>query len=127
MHKLLLTAAAAAILLSTPAVLATPAWADSCVRQDDIRNWTSLDDKSIVLENYHHDKVLLKLIGTCSGFKFHESLAIRSPGAMALSCVQRGDEIVTHDTGFRGSCTVISVTPYNGKPVKPTDSVDGSH
>ena len=90
--KKILLAAALCIVAATPA-LARPS---VCIRQDNIRNWTALNDKQIVLEDYNHHKALLKLIGTCSGFRFSEALAIRSPGAMGLSCVETGDTIVTH-------------------------------
>ena len=108
MNRILL-AAAFCIAAATPA-LARPA---ICIRQDDIRNWTALNDKQIVLENYRHQKALLKLIGTCSGFRFTDALVIRSPGAMGLSCVEIGDTIITHQ-GIGGRCAIVSVTPYDG-------------
>jgi len=113
MRKTILIAAAAATLLGTPGWAALPSGA-SCIRQDDVYNWTSLTDKKIVLENYQHRRVLLTLIGTCSGFRFHENLAIRSPGAMGLSCVSPGDTVVTRDGGVGGRCAVVSVEPYTG-------------
>ncbi len=110
MRKIVLLAATAALLASTPAF----ARESICIRQDDIRNWSSPDDKHLVLENYHHQKALLTLIGTCSGFKFTETIAIRSPGGTDLSCIERGDTVRTHDLGFRGSCAVVNIEPYNG-------------
>ncbi|MEJ1970708.1 MAG: DUF6491 family protein [Rhizomicrobium sp.] len=123
MRKLIPTAALAATLLATPVAAAFPSGA-SCIRQDDINNWTSLNDKQIVLENLRHRRVLLKLIGTCSGFRFHENLVIRSPGATGLSCVSPGDSIITRNAGMGGRCTVISVEPYNG-PMKPPADTGG--
>src|ERR1700704_2199018 len=102
MRKILLLCAAA-LALGTPAIADTPA--TTCIRQNDISNWTSLNDKSIVLEDYRHQKVLLKLLGTCSGFAFSETLEIRARGASRLSCVSPGDDIVTLD-GLRGGCSV---------------------
>jgi hypothetical protein len=111
MRKLyLLAAACAALTTAAPAFAAEPT---SCVRNNDIKTWSSLDDQHVVLENYHHQKVLLKLIGTCSGFKFDEGLEIRSRSSFALSCVQAGDTIVTH-RGIRGVCSIVEVTPYTG-------------
>lgn len=112
MRKWILTFAAAT-LFATPA-LARPA---ICIRHDDISNWTALNDKQIVLENYQHQKALLNLIGTCSGFKFTDQLEIRSPGAMGLSCIQAGDTVVTRQSGFHGRCSVVSIQPYTG-PVR---------
>jgi len=104
---------------------ATPALAAPgiCIRQDDISNWTSLTDKQIVLENYQHHKALLKLIGTCSGFKFTDALVIRSPGGTRLSCVSPGDTVVTRQSGFHGRCAVVSVEPYSG----PMTTHGGDH
>ncbi|HXC54985.1 MAG TPA: DUF6491 family protein [Rhizomicrobium sp.] len=110
MRRLLGAALAAATLLAGAPAFATDA---PCVRQDDIRNWNALDDKNIVLESYHHQKVLLKLIGTCSGFKFSEALQIRARGESGLSCVQAGDSVVTR-TGIGGRCAIVSVTAYTG-------------
>ena len=93
-----------------------------CIRQDNIRNWTALNDKQIVLEDYNHHKALLKLIGTCSGFRFTEALTIRSPGAMGLNCVETGDTIITHQ-GIGGRCAVVSVTAYSG----PMTTHGGDH
>ena len=109
MRKILLIAAAA-LVLSTPALAAH----NACIRQDDIRNWTALTDRSVVLENYRHQKVLLKLIGTCSNLNFRESLEIRSVGSIGLSCVETGDDIVTHGMGLGGRCAIVSVTDYSG-------------
>jgi hypothetical protein len=95
-----------------------------CIRQDDISNWTSLNDKQIVLENYQHQKALLKLIGTCSGFKFTDRLEIRSPGAMGISCISPGDDIVTRQSGFHGRCSVVSIEPYTGPAAHGGDHHD---
>ncbi len=103
------------LLAAALCITAAPAFARDrvCIRQDDIRNWTALNDRQIVLENYRHQKALLKLIGTCSGFRFSEALVIRSPGATGLSCVETGDIIVTHQ-GIGGRCAITAVEPYSG-------------
>ena len=123
MRKMLLLAGAAAVLLTASPALAV----SSCIRQDDVRNWTAINDKNIVLENLRHQKFLMKLIGTCSDFKFHEDLQIRSRGATGLSCVQAGDTVVTRTSGFRGLCTVTSVTPYTGDPHHDGDHDNDRH
>src|SRR6185437_16812931 len=70
MRKSILLAASAAIVLTAVPALAGPA---VCIRQDDLYNWTALNDKQVVIENFRHQKALLTLIGTCSGLKFHET------------------------------------------------------
>jgi hypothetical protein len=118
MKKTLLLALAFAAGV-TPA-LAAPT---ICIRHDDIYNWSSLNDKQIVLENTSHQKALLKLIGTCSDFKFTTKLDIRSPGSLRISCVSAGDTIVTDSSGFRGRCSIVSVEPYTG----PAKTQGGDH
>src|SRR5947208_2128527 len=84
---------------------ATPALArDPCIRNIDIYNYHVLNNRTVVVEDYHRHKVLLTLIGTCDNLKFKERLAFKSPGASDLSCLSRGDEIITHDLGMRGVC-----------------------
>lgn len=123
MRKLLLIAVAAAATLSAAPAVARPA---ICIRHDDIRNWTALNDKQVVLENYSHQKALLKLIGTCDNLKFRESIEIRSPGASQLSCIEAGDTIVTRGLGIGGRCAIVSVTPYSG-PMSTKHHGDDHH
>lgn len=112
MRKSILLAASAAIVVTAAPALAGPA---VCIRQDDLYNWTALNDKQVVIENFRHQKALLTLIGTCSGLKFHETIAIRSPGGTALSCVSPGDDLIVREFGGgRNRCAITSVTPYTG-------------
>jgi len=123
MRKLLL---ATAVL----AALATPAFArgTTCVRHNDIYNWTSLSDKLLVVENYRHQKVLLKLIGTCYGFKFREAIAFRNRGGSDLDCIGPGDDVFVRDMGIGGRCAVVSVSPYYGSAgSKPRDDDRDDH
>jgi hypothetical protein len=116
MRKSILIAASAAIFLTAAPALASPA---ICIRQDDLYNWNALSDKQVVIENHQHQKALLKLIGACTGLKFHEAMAIRSPGGTALDCVSPGDELSVHDFGGgMDRCAITSVTPYAGNTGK---------
>jgi hypothetical protein len=102
--------AAALIATSTPAFATDP-----CIRHDDIHNWTALNDKTILVENYRHQKAMLKLIGTCSDLGYHESLAISSHTAgFGIACIERGDTITTRNSGLHGTCAIVSISPYNG-------------
>ncbi len=123
---ILIAAAAAALLAGGPAFAKT----DVCIRHDDIRNWTALNDRQVVMENYHHQKALLELLGPCSGLQFHEALAIRSPGSTQLSCIETGDEILVQDMGMRQRCVIRKITAYAGD-MHPhpyvSDKHDGDH
>jgi hypothetical protein len=108
MRKWLLIAALA--VSSTPAIAADP-----CIRHDDIHNWTPLNDKTILVEDYRHQKAMLKLIGTCSDLGYHESLAIQSHTAgFGIACIERGDTITTRNSGLHGKCAIVSILPYSG-------------
>ena len=127
MRKTILLAAAAAALLTAAPALARPS---VCIQRDNINNWSSVDDKHVVLEDYHHTRALLTLIGTCSNFKFHESIAIRSPGSIGISCISNGDDVITRDVGMTGRCSIVKIEPYSGpvlarKSDKPEADHDG--
>src|SRR5215813_4113609 len=105
MRKLVL--AAAIIAISTSAMAAdTP-----CIRRNDIRNWGAINDRTLVVEDFRRQRVQLNLIGTCSGLRFTDNLAIRSraSGGSGLACIQIGDTITTRNSGLRGTCSVSSI------------------
>lgn len=114
MRKLLLITAVLAAIATPGAAAPTMGGGTRCVRHNDIYNWTALNDKQLVVENYRHQKVLLKLIGTCYGFKFHEAIAFRNRGGSDLDCIGPGDDVFVRDHGIGGRCAVISVSPYSG-------------
>ena len=129
MQKAILIAVATAVLLASAPALADPA---VCIRQDELYNWTALNDKHVVIENYQHKKALLTLIGVCTGLKFHDTIAIRSPGGTGLSCISPGDELSLRDLGMRERCAITKVEPYTAPAVAHTadhssDHSDGNH
>ena len=112
MRRFLSALAGLAILAATPAAAAT------CIRQNDIWNLSSINDKTLILENSRHQKWSAKLIGTCSEFKFRERIAIKSFTGFPLSCVESGDTVITRSPGFTGRCSIVSIKPYFG-PMHP--------
>ena len=107
MRKLIFILAGFAILTATPALSD-----NACIRHDDIYNWSNLDDRTLVLENYRHQKFLVKLVGTCQDFTYHQRLIIKSPGALRISCVQKGDIVITPNNGISGRCAITSISSY---------------
>jgi hypothetical protein len=101
---------------------ATPAGAASCIRQNDIWNWSSINDKTLILENSRHQKWIAALAGTCSEFKFRQRIAIKSFAGFPLSCVERGDTVITRSPGFTGRCSIVSIKPYVG-PMHPNSQM----
>lgn len=116
MRKLFLLLAGIAILT------ATPAFAASCIRHDDIYNWNNIDDRTLILENYRHQKWMVKLVGTCQDFTYHQKLIIKSPGALRISCVERGDIVITPNNGISGRCAITSIAPYTAPAKSDTHS-----
>lgn len=111
-----LFAAAAFVLLGTAAAQA--ASGDSCIRRNDIRAWSSPERKTLIVENYAHNKLRLALSGSCAGFGPYDSFQIVSPMATAASCIDRADDVITHWAGERGVCAIVSLEPYDG-PLHP--------
>jgi len=111
MRKILLAICGAAMLVTTPAPAAD---GPACVRRDDVRDWSSPARKTLLLENYSHRKVELKLTGNCAGFGPYDSFQIAGPLDIAPSCIVEGDVVRTRWAGEPGICTVVSVTPYSG-------------
>lgn len=99
-------------LVGAAMLAASPAAADTCIRQNDIWNWSSINDKTLILENHRHQKFLVKMIGTCGNFRFHQSLVIKSHSGFGISCVGMGDDVITHEVGMRGTCAITSVVPF---------------
>ena len=127
MRKMILAAAALAVLASSPTLAARPS---VCIRHDDINNWHALDDKHLVLENYHHQKALMTLIGTCSNFKFSDVIEIRGPGESSLDCISPGDEVQTRGIGsgpIHGRCAITKVEAYTGQPLPAKHHDDDNH
>jgi hypothetical protein len=122
MRKLIFILAGLAILTATPAL------ADSaCIRHDDIYNWNNLDDRTLVLENYRHQKFLVKLVGTCQDFTYHQRLIIKSPGALRISCVQKGDIVITPNNGISGRCAITSISQYTTPAKSDKDNMSSPH
>lgn len=121
MKRLICAVAGLAILAATPAAAST------CIRHDDIWNWSSPNDKTLILEDYRHHKWLAKMIGTCSDLTFHEKLIIKARGSFGISCVQMGDEVITRNNGLHGRCAITSVVPYVAPAKGDKDNMSSPH
>lgn len=114
---------AAAGLLLAGATTAQAADSTTCVRRNDVRDWSSPRPKELILQNYERRMVLIRMHGNCSGFGTYDTFAIKSPMQLPASCVVPGDTIVTRWDGEPGLCTIDSVQPYTGAlPPKHTRS-----
>jgi hypothetical protein len=96
------------------AASATPAWADNaCLQFGYIRNWTALNDRTLIVEDDARKKFKLKLIGVCSDLDYHEQLAFKSRGSLSISCLSPGDQVITRGFGIGPErCAITSIQNY---------------
>ena len=115
MRNLFLAFCGAAILGATPVFAADSA---TCIRRNDVQQFASPGDKTLVVENSARQRVLLTLSSGCSGFGLYDQVGIGGPAESHVSCIAAGDTVTTVYAGQRGICHVVSVTPYSG-PLPP--------
>jgi len=96
-----------ALLAATPALARDP-----CIQNIDIYNYHAINNRKLVVEDFHHRKVLLTLIGTCDNLKFKERLAFKSPGGSDLSCLARGDEVISRGPIGPSVCAITHIDVY---------------
>jgi hypothetical protein len=104
-----------AVMVAGLAVIAaTPALADpNCLQLSQIWNWKVIDNKTLIVEDNFHQKFKLRLMGYCPNLPFKENLAFKSIGGTGLSCISKGDEVITHDFAMGGlRCPISNIIPY---------------
>ena len=108
MKVVLLVVAGIAALVSGTASAGKP-----CLRVGYIRNWNAIDDKTIIVEDDWRKKFRLSLVGVCNDLKFHHTLAFRAIGGTQLSCLEVGDQVISHEPGIgREPCTVTQIEAF---------------
>jgi hypothetical protein len=95
----------------------------TCIRRNDIRDWSSPVRRTLILENYAHHKVMLKMNGTCAGFGPYDSFQITGTLQAPASCISVGDTVRTNWAGEPGRCQITAIEPYSGD----THPKDGRH
>ncbi len=106
-NRLAFAALAAALLLSGQAMAA-----GTCLRQANIYNWTSLNDRTVIVEDDFHQKFKLSLLSPCLNMQYKERLGFRTFGGTALSCVSRGDDVIASSQIGPQHCPISKVEPY---------------
>jgi hypothetical protein len=82
-----------------------------------IRSWSSLDSRSIIVEASRDKSYRLELIGACRPDDAFLSIGLISRGGG--SCLTRGDSLVTDTRYTGGPCSITRLyewTPDAGKP-----------
>ena len=109
MRKIILLVAGLAAALSAPA-LANP----TCLEFGEIYNWTVTDDKTLIVEDNFHNRFKVGLMSTCPGLSFKERVGFKSMGAMQLSCLRPGDDVLIHNFGTGGQvCPITAIVPQS--------------
>ena len=102
-------------------VLTGPAFASAtCLEYGSIYNFKALDNKTLIVEDEFHHKFKLSLLGGCFDLSFKNAIGFKSFGPhMALTCVSKGDDIVTRSIGTGGQrCNIRNIEPYTADMAK---------
>jgi hypothetical protein len=102
-----LAVAAIALLGAAPAYAKPP-----CLRNIDIYSFNAPSDRTLIVETTRHAKYKLTLMGTCWNLDFKERLAFRTIGGSQLSCLSRGDQVISRDLGMRQTCSITNIQEY---------------
>lgn len=106
--KNILLAASVSVLMATPA-LPNP----SCLELGRVYNWKVVDNKTLIVEDDLHQKFKVSLMGYCPALPFNETLGFKVIGGTQLSCISRGDEIISHQHPLGAfHCPVTNIVPY---------------
>jgi hypothetical protein len=94
-------------------VLSGPAFAGaSCLRESQIYNWNALDDRTVIVENDFHQKFKLSLMTPCLNMQFHERLGFKVFGGTGLSCVSKGDYVISGSSIGPQNCPIAKIEAY---------------
>ena len=101
------------------ALLVGPALADSsCLQLMRVYNWKVVDNKTLIVEDDIHQKFKLNLMGYCPNLPFKEELGFQVIGGTGLSCITKGDIVISRDIGTPYRCPVTNIVPYTAEMEK---------
>jgi len=111
-QKMKLQPLALAGLAFLAAVPAANAARPACIRNIDIYNFNAPNDRTLIVESIRHVKYKVSFIGTCQSLSFKEQIAFKTPGSTQLSCLSKGDQVISRDFGMRQTCTISDIQLY---------------
>jgi hypothetical protein len=127
MAKQIFVASLSALVLFAAAAAAQPAMqtqADApCLRMNQIYSFAPIksNDQAMVVTDRANRRYKLTFNGTCSGLDYNIGVAIHSHGIGGLSCVSRGDDVISKDPGVANNrCPVAKVEFYTA-PMEKAD------
>lgn len=69
-------------------------------------------NRALIVTDRARRKYKMTFYVPCTGLQYHMGLAFRSRGTGGLSCLTRGDSVITHDIVGPPVCLISSVVPY---------------
>src|SRR6202000_141210 len=86
-----------------------------CLRQDMVRGWDVVNDRTMIVTDRVGKKFTLSLMPGCHDLKFNLRLAFKSFGGTALSCLGRNDYVLMPpDAGdVAQRCFIANVQAYS--------------
>ncbi len=106
---------AAVLVLTAVPAMAAP----SCLRMNNLYSGNEAGNHAVVLESITHRKFKVDYSGYCGNLKYVMSIGVKSQSTSDLSCLQRGDVLLTRTNDHRFSCVVQRVRPYRPKTQSP--------
>lgn len=110
----LLVSATALGALASPAA-AQPRPQQQCLRNNSIDSFSAIrgDERNIIVIDRFRNRYKVGFTRVCDSVDFNGTLAIRSKAGFGLSCITRGDEVISRGiAGQRDRCVITSVQPY---------------
>ena len=103
-------------VLSANAQDAKPADAPAdCLRTANIFDYTPVPgNRSLIVTDRARRQFKLTFAARCTGLQYHMGLQFRAFGS-GLSCLARGDKVVTHDVAGPPECIITSIVPYTAQ------------
>jgi len=108
------------LFVSLPANAQPAAPMPACLRQDLVRGWDVVNDRTLIVTDRVGKKFTLSLMPGCHDLKFNERLAFKAFGGTRLSCLGRNDYVLVPpgagDVAQRCFIADVQVYPAAAQP-----------
>jgi hypothetical protein len=112
---LALAIAGTALVAAAPASAQAPQRGQQCLRNNAIDSFSPIkgNQRALVVIDRYRNKYKLSFNTICDDIDYNGALAIKSQAISGLSCIARGDIVISRGiAGGSDQCVVTSVTPY---------------
>ncbi len=86
-----------------------------CLRQDMVRGWKVIDDKTLIVTDRVNKQFTVSLMPGCHDLKFNDRLGFKSFGGIGLSCLGHNDYVLVPPGGGLPSqrCFISDIQGYS--------------